>query len=230
MSIEKIEKALEGNEKAGEIVSLVKTLLAQEAETYKTKKSELNQENQSVRKRMNKFSDALKDLGVDIDSDDISGLVKGIKGKLENSAPKTELEKVQAELTTITDKLASAEKREKDSMTKANQAKIKTDILAALTEQKAIKPDMAVRLVMPDVQTENLHTEEFTAQMKMGDQTLSIKDGVTQFLKDNPEFVSNGTHPGGGTGGDPGGRGKPDNSKDLDARREHLRANNVSIL
>ncbi len=230
MSLDKIKSALEGNDKAGEIVSLVESLLAQEADTFKTKTSKLNQENQSLRKRKTALAEAFKELGVDADAEDIADLVKGIKGKLDNSTPKSEYEQVLAKVDTLTNKLEASEKRERDSAIKGNKAKIKTEVLSALTEQKAIKPEMAVRLVMPDIETDNLHTDDYTAHMKKGDQTLSIKDGVAQFLKDNPEFVSNGTLPGGDSGGDTGGKGKPDNSQDLNARREHLRAQNTSIV
>lgn len=78
------------------------------------------------------------------------------------------------------------------------------EVLAALTANKALKPQVLAKIVAGNVK----FLEDESMVYVDGDQEITIADGVKAFLAANPEFVEGAQRPGagGGTGGGGGGK------------------------
>lgn len=130
---------------------------------------------------------------------------------------KRELEKIQKEK----DKAAEIAVQERDR-------RIKTDrdrkLSEALSSAKAISPNKLVRLLADNVKILDDDSMVFIGE---DGEELDLKEGVTAFLKDNPEFVMNDQRAGGGSGGGgDGGRGKTYSKAEIEAMTpEQINAN-----
>jgi hypothetical protein len=79
-------------------------------------------------------------------------------------------------------------------------------LLAALVENKAIKPETLTKLLLDNVKVGDDDSLVFVGTE--GDE-IPVKDGVKGWLTSNPEFLLNNQNPGGGSGGGGTGGGQP---------------------
>lgn len=200
---------------------------------YRAELSKKNGEAQGLRTRVKKAEEAqaaledlkgkhgkvLTKLGFDDDVEDLDvaleAIVEKIKAGETAGKGKTELETQLADLrkqiTTISKQAEKATTDNKVLSEQLTQEKTKrfnslkeTQLLSALTAGKAVKPDKLAKMLMQSVEVD---AEDETKLLFIGEtgEKLPLKDGLTAFLKDNPEFVANTQK--GGSGSKGGGDG-----------------------
>lgn len=117
----------------------------------------------------------------------------------------TQVAALQAQVKELTGKYAASEEKAKAEREKRVATAIQSQIVSALTEGKAIKPEVFAKLLAGNVKAKDDDSLVFMNQ----DKELSVTDGVKQWLTDNPWAIKNDSQNGAGSGGGkPNGNGK----------------------
>ncbi|HAM04949.1 MULTISPECIES: hypothetical protein [unclassified Megasphaera] len=109
----------------------------------------------------------------------------------------TQMASMQKQIKELTDKYTASEKLAAEEKAKRIQSTMKSQITAALTDGKAVKPDVFAQVLLGNVSAK----EDGSLIFKDGDKEVSIADGVKGWLEANPWAVKNDSHPGSGQGG-----------------------------
>ena len=139
--------------------------------------------------------------------DDVDGALKNLVATLaavqsaggdpnQRGMQMTELQKQVKELT---DKYNASEEKAKAEHAKRVQTAIRSELITALTNGKAIQPEAMLKIIEGNVSI----GDDDKAVYKDGDKSLSIADGVNGWLKANPWAVKNDQQS--GTGSSSGG-------------------------
>lgn len=111
----------------------------------------------------------------------------------------TQIAGLQKQLKELSDKYTASEKKAKEEHDRRVHTSIKSELVKALTQGKAIKPEELAKMFSVTVKDDD------TGIIKSGYKELSIADGVTEWLKANPWAVKTDVQP--GAGGGAGGNG-----------------------
>jgi hypothetical protein len=227
--LDDIKKALEGHQKAEDILKLVEAHAGEVAKTEGEKaaieaKRKANSEAKNIRER---FKKTWEDFEIDPDADDFEDKITALKDALKKAKDgggrnEGELKTLMARIEKAEKKAADAEAREKEAKARARRKDAESAIITALTEKKAIKPQILLNSIMPNIKI--AESEDAAHIYKVGDDEFSIQDGIAKFLEANPEFIANATRPGGDSGHLKGGDGSPKKQSDINKRREEIRA------
>ncbi|WP_288907339.1 hypothetical protein [uncultured Megasphaera sp.] len=109
----------------------------------------------------------------------------------------TQVEALQAQVKDLTDKYAASEKTAAEEKEKRIQTAMKSQVLAALTDGKAIKPDVFTQVLLSHISAK----DDGSLVYKEGDNEVSIADGVKGWLSKNPWAVKNDSRSGSGEAG-----------------------------
>ena len=147
--------------------------------------------------------DILKQLGIDGDKGTMSDEIKNLsdliaKFKSENQNPGdvlTKLSKLETDLADLTKKYEDEQKKATEAENKRLDSQKQTELVKALTDGKAVSPTELTIILLSNI----VAIEDGTLSYKNGDKELSIKDGVSEYLKANPWAVTNNGNAGGGT-------------------------------
>ncbi|SUP42258.1 hypothetical protein [Veillonella criceti] len=152
--------------------------------------------------RRNKEKELLGLLGID-DPAKAPETIKGINEtltalKAAGQKPETmgaQFEALSKQVKELTDKMTQAEEKAKQERDKRIQTTIKSQLISALNEGHAIKPDTFASLLIPNVVVKDDESIAF----KQGDSEIDVKDGVNAWLKENLWAVKNTSQPGAGS-------------------------------
>lgn len=109
----------------------------------------------------------------------------------------TQVDALQKQVKELTDKYTASEKLAAEEKAKRIQSAMKSQITAALTDGKAVKPDVFAQVLLGNVSAK----DDGSLVYKDGDKELSVADGVKGWLEANPWAVKNDSHPGSGMSG-----------------------------
>lgn len=231
MTLEELLAALaklpEGSKLAEALKSIIaakEAELTQKGTQYKTLTKTLQENEEKLKKvteRLEKFHDytgiaddvedleaALADLKAKQDED----LKNGGKGTPEIAQLQSDLAKLRRDLKKATDAQAASEKIATEEKTKRHNSERNRELLAALTEHKAIKPDQLLKILSDKVK---ITDDESVVFVKEDGEEIKVSDGVKAWLDANPEFLANNQNPGASSGGGGGGGGKPSFAESL---------------
>lgn len=107
-----------------------------------------------------------------------------------------QIKTLQKQLKELTEKYEASEKRAKEEHDKSVHTAVRSEVLSALTRGKAIKPEEMYKILVGNI----IIDENDKAFYKIGDDEVSLEDGVNQWLKDNPWAVKSEVQPGAGGG------------------------------
>ncbi|WP_044503178.1 hypothetical protein [Megasphaera massiliensis] len=134
----------------------------------------------------------------------------------------TQVESLQKQVKELTDKYTASEKLAAEEKQKRIQEAIKSQVLTALTDGKAVKPDVFAQVLLGNVAA----NDDGSLTYKDGDRELSIADGVAGWLKANPWAVKNDSQAGSGAAGGSSAGAKKYTMDDLKTMsREDINAN-----
>lgn len=217
MTLEELLAALAKLPEGSKLAEELKTLIAaKEAEiaaastknkTGSKAQKELEKKLKTTEEKLSKVFDAL---GIDEDDDIETALAeasKTTKGKGDDALQKRldKLEKARKVEKEEADRLLGEERGKRHNATK------RQELLKALTENKAARPEDLVDILFGKVEIGDDDALTFTDDKGAA---VKISDGVKGWLASRPEFVSNGQLPGGGSNTNPlstakGADGKP---------------------
>ena len=120
------------------------------------------------------------------------------------SALGTQLSSLQKQVKELTDKYDASEKKAKEEHDKRVQTYVRSKLVSALTQGKAVKPEEIAKILSGSISMK----EDDTAVLMNGDKELSIDEGVAAWLKDNAWAVKNDSQPGAGGGSNAAGAHK----------------------
>lgn len=123
----------------------------------------------------------------------------------------TQMETLQKQVKDLTDKYTASEKKAAEEKAKRIQSAMKSQVMAALTDGKAVKPDVFAQVLLGNISAK----DDGSLVYKDGDKELSITDGVKGWLSANPWAVKNDSHSGSGSFGGSGSSGKTYTMDDL---------------
>ena len=103
----------------------------------------------------------------------------------------TQVDALQKQVKELTDKYTASEKLAAEEKAKRIQSAMKSQITAALTDGKAVKPDVFAQVLLGNVSAK----DDGSLVYKDGDKELSVADGVKGWLEANPWAVKNDSHP-----------------------------------
>lgn len=109
-----------------------------------------------------------------------------------------QMKSLQKQVKDLTDKYDASEKRAKEEHDKRVRTAVRSKVLDALTQGKAIKPDAMYKILEGNISID----ENDNAFYRNGEDELSLEDGVAQWLKDNQWAVKAETQTGAGGGTD----------------------------
>lgn len=209
--MEDLDKILGDFDKKKDIIALFEKA---KEEAAKTGAYEASKEAGNYRHRIKDIKKLIEPLKIDVDSDSASDSINELLNKLA-SGPKiagekdSELQSLQKQIDGI-NKLLEDEKKKNELLEKDGFVKgVKSNINKALTEQKALDPDIADIIYNKlDLSDHKLSPEAVVFK----DDGKNIFDGVKGYLESKPHLKLNGSLPGGGstenngaTGGSPTG-------------------------
>lgn len=150
----------------------------------------------------------LAQLGID-DPNKAPETLAGIKATLDaikasGQAPDTvgtQLSSLSQQIKDLTAKYTESEEKAAAERTKRIQTAINSQLVSALTEGKAIKPDVFSNLLAANV----IAKDDDSLVYKNGDKEISVADGVKSWLTENAWAVKNDSNPGAGSGAPGGG-------------------------
>lgn len=158
------------------------------------------------------LSDEIEDIDAEIDT-----LIEKIKSGEASGKSKTEIEAqladLRKQLTTLTKQAEQAtisnkslEEQLTQERTKRHGALKQTELLKILTAGNAVKPNKLAEMLMHNVEVDSENDDALLFVDETGEK-IALSDGLTKFLKDNPEFVKNSQRGGAGSGStDPGNK------------------------
>jgi hypothetical protein len=199
------------------IITAKETELTQKGTQYKTMTKTLQETEEKLKKateRLEKFhdhtgvADDVEDLEAalaDLKAKQEDALKNGGKGAPEISQLQSEIAKLRRDLKKATDAQLAFEKTATEEKTKRHNSERNRELLAALTENKAIKPDQLLKILADKVK---ITDDDSVVYVKEDGEEIKVSDGVKTWLDANPEFLMNNQNPGGGSGGGAGGGGK----------------------
>lgn len=180
-------------QKATQIKTLTKTL--------KTTEDKLK----STTDRLEKFhdhtgiADDVEDLDAalaELKAKEDEALKNGGKGTPEIAQLQKDIAKLQRDLKKATEAQASSEKLATEERTKRQNSERNRVLLAALTENKAIKPDQLIKILSDRIK---VNDDDSVFFVKEDGEEVQVNEGVKTWLEANPEFVVNYQNPGGGS-------------------------------
>lgn len=199
------------------IIAAKEAELNQKGTQYKTLTKTLQETEEKLKKateRLEKFHDHT---GVADDVEDLEAALAELKAKQEEAiknggkgAPEItqlqgEIAKLRRDLKKATDSQLAFEKTATEEKSKRHNSERNRELLAALTEHKAIKPDQLLKILADKVKITD--TDDVVFVKEDGDE-IKVTDGVKTWLEANPEFLANNQNTGAGSGGGAGGGGK----------------------
>ena len=116
----------------------------------------------------------------------------------------TRITDLQKQLKELSDKYDASEKKAKEEHDRRVQTSIRSKLISALTQGKAIKPEEIAKILSSNISMK----DDETVVMKDGDKELSLDEGVAAWLKDNAWAVKNDSQPGAGGGAQASGSHK----------------------
>lgn len=159
----------------------------------------------------------LEQLGIDDASkapETLAGIMATIKElKASGQAPDTvgtQLSALSKQVKDLTDKYTASEEKATTERNKRIQTAIQSQLTTALTDGKAIKPEVFSQLLMG-----NVKADDDSLVFKSGDKEVSVADGVKNWLQENAWAVKNDSTPGAGSGAPAGTVGKTYSMDDL---------------
>jgi len=123
----------------------------------------------------------------------------------------TQITDLQKSLKDLTDKYNESQKKAQEEHDRRVRTSVRSKLLSALTQGKAVKPEEIVKMFSGSVTMK----DDDTAVMKSGDKELSLEDGVAAWLKANPWAVKNDVQTGAGGGSGSGAGGHKYSMEDL---------------
>lgn len=201
---------------------------------YKSELSKKNSEAQGLRNRLktaealsgtlenlkSKHGKILSKLGFEDDVEDLDEALEAIVEKIKTGETagksKTDLENQMTDLRKQINSLTKqAEKATTDSKTyqeqfvqeraKRHTSLKQTELLNALTANKAVKPDKLAKMLQHNVEVDAENEDNLLFLDDAGEK-VPLKEGIVKFLTDNPEFVENAQKGGSGSRGGGGGK------------------------
>jgi alanyl-tRNA synthetase len=139
----------------------------------------------------------------DLKEKETEALKNGGKGTPEISQLQKDIAKLQRDLKKATEAQAASEKTAIEERGKRQTSERNRALLAALTENKAARPDLLVKILAEKVK---VNDDDSLAYIKDDGEEVEIGAGVKAWLDANPDQVVNPQNP--GAGGGAGGGGK----------------------
>jgi nucleoside-diphosphate-sugar epimerase len=160
----------------------------------------------SNRTSRNKVLDALGLRDGDNVDDSVKNLAATLTALRQVGNPEelgTQLSTLQQQVKDLTDKYDASEKKVADEKAARIQADIKSKLVSALTENKAVKPDIFAGMLAGNI----VAKDDDSMVYKDGDKEVSIVDGVKNWLSANAWAVKNDSINGAGSGSGGGNTG-----------------------
>ncbi|TWH48547.1 hypothetical protein [Sporomusa sp. KB1] len=202
-------KEAELNQKGNQYKTLTKTLQGTEEKFKKaTERLEKFHDHTGVADDVEDLEAALADLKAKQEE----ALKNGGKGAPEIAQLQGEIAKLRRDLKKATDAQLTFEKTATEERAKRHNSERNRELLAALTEHKAIKPDQLLKILSDKVK---ITDDDSVVFVKDDGDEIKVSDGVKAWLDTNPEFLANNQNPGAGSGGGGGNGGKPSFAESL---------------
>lgn len=109
----------------------------------------------------------------------------------------TQVDDLRKQVKELTEKYTASEKLAAEEKEKRIQTAMKSQVLAALTDGKAVKPDVFTQVLLGNISAK----DDGSLVYKDGDKEMTIADGVAGWLKANPWAVKADVQTGAGVGG-----------------------------
>lgn len=109
----------------------------------------------------------------------------------------TQVDDLRKQVKELTEKYTASEKLAAEEKEKRIQTAMKSQVLAALTDGKAVKPDVFTQVLLGNISAK----DDGSLIYKDGDKEMTIADGVAGWLKANPWAVKADVQTGAGGGG-----------------------------
>lgn len=223
MTLEELLAALAKTQEGTKLAEALKKIIADKDAEIKAKGKAVKDAQTSLKEVQTKektaterLSTVLDSFEIDSEAEDFEEAIEAAKAKLQTAkkdgtpAPEVaqlqkELSKLQRDFKKLQTTNSDTEKSLQEERAKRHTSMKNQALLAALMENKAIKPETLTKLLLDSVKVGDDDSLVFVA----GDgEEIPVKDGVQSWLKDNPEFLLNNQNPGGGSGGNGAGGGK----------------------
>lgn len=202
MTLEEIKKALEGHEKASEIVNGVTDLLNSE----KQKGIDSAKRLQADVKKYSKYKKHLEDLGFD-GSTELDEFVNGLKTKLQESG------KSGSDVALLQQRIDKLRKDYDAEKAKTRRVSLEQKIRGALTADRkwlGKSVDFITRNLIDDGRVDLSESGELV--FKNGESVIDAADGIKTVIEENSDLLANEQKPGGG--GAPGSGDGPEKFTD----------------
>lgn len=187
-TLEQIFAALGGVENGGAMVADLQALI-----------TGARNEAAANRVERNKVLDALGLRGSDNPEASLNNLKATLDALKKTGNPETlgsQMLALQAQVKELTDKYAASEEKAKAEHQKRITTAMHSALSAALTKGNALNPEAFIKLLTDQVNV----GEDDSLTMKVGDQAVSIEEGVKGWLEQNPWAVKNTASGGAGSG------------------------------
>jgi len=207
MSLEAVKEQLSKLEGGAALVAALDKSVqdAAEAALVETRRK-LNKENESLRRRVKAVQEKFD---IELDDPDMETKLDDLLKKASTGGDDGALARVNRTLAEVTKRLDAAE-REKKELHRANILKdARQSITAALQAKNALRTrvdDLATLLL---AQTEV--NEDGAVNLRVGDTSMSIAEGVAKWLEPRKEFIESGLRPGAESGHNGGQGASPEN-------------------
>lgn len=109
----------------------------------------------------------------------------------------TQVDDLQKQVKELTEKYTASEKLAAEEKEKRIKTAMKSQVLAALTDGKAVKPDVFTQVLLGNISAK----DDGSLVYKDGNKEMTIADGVAGWLKANPWAVKADVQTGAGGGG-----------------------------
>lgn len=223
MDFEAVKAILKANEKGTEALAALDAHIAATVETERTAASkEANGEAQKVRE---KFKKKWKELGLDPDASDFDAKLEDKKKALAAGAGKdTELSKVLAEIEELKEKVNTesearlqAEKKATEAQSARNTEMARGSLLKKLGDKLHEADELADGLIARGVV--KVKDDNKTLVWLKDGKELDFDKGADEYIKAKTGLAKNPQSPGGGSGGESGGKAKgADDSEKVSAK------------
>lgn len=211
MTLEELLKALAGVQDGQKYTDALKAIveakdsdLTAKTNQHKATSKALKDAEDKLKKTAERLTKLSDHIGLDEEAEDLEAALAeaskaGKKGGDEALLKRiAKLEKDHKKAQSDSEALLAAERGKRHDTMKAQA------ILSSLTAGKAVKPDKLVALLTAAVKVNDDDTMVYVDDKG---KEISIQDGVTAWLKANPEFVLSGQNAGGGSGAGTGAAG-----------------------
>ena len=172
----------------------------EEAAKNRTEKNKARDEADKNLAEMNKILEKLNLRGnEDVDAS-LDSMVESLKAmQSAGNDPRQlglQMKSLQKQVKELTDKYDASEKRAKEEHDQRVRTAVRSKVMDALTQGKAVKPDAMYKILEGNITID----ENDNAFYKNGEEEVSLEDGVAQWLKDNQWAVKTETQTGAGGG------------------------------